>query len=442
MDFPRVIPLDEDGVPLPCKEEDFFMIARPGDTLMTPFQCDLCHFRNVKRRNPISNPRDLLALKIIRRANLDAFWARTPSTVNSNLLDFRQYMKHSKHVWGELPSLPEKGPFQLKDDFGMGPATVTLSRSLDKGRNSKFIQFNTARRIRSAYSNFWNASKFTLDIGVMQDGQSKLMTTDCPVYHYWYSRMMKGMHERMGDYVIQDQAISKELQEAIMESLERKMVEEPDMYDRWVEIGVYVMILWLGALRGNEAMMASLDGCIAMMKQSESAQTEDRQFGVLVLKGRFKSSTGATQYLLYFSSNTKSQFRTTFRDWMKRLLDVRERQRKTTGWLFAKENGNPVEMSHFEVEILRIIVEIQEDTDGIVPKDMDVFDRYGVFRSWRRGATSIARNTPGMEQDIELNNWWRKVEKSRGKHVNSDMLSYYTEDLLVIDAKLRFSEAL
>jgi len=66
----------------------------------------------------------------------------------------------------------------------------------------------------------------------------------------------------------------------------------------------------------------------------------------------------------------------------------------------------------------------------------------GVFRSWRRGATSIARNTKGLEKDIELNNWWRKMEKSRGKHVNSDMLSYYTEDLLVMDAKLRFSEAL
>ncbi len=428
---------------MPCKEEDLFMTARVGDTLMTPFQCELCHFRNIKGREPYEhNARDMRAMNIMRRANLDAFWSRTTGTVKSNCLDFKQLIKHSGALWGDTPGIPPRGPFPLSDKFGMVPATATLSRSLDKGKNAKHVQYNTARRIRSAYSNLWNSSLYTLDTGVMQDGQSKLMTTECPVYHYWYSKMMKGMHERMGDLVVQDQAISRELQEALMESVELKLVKESENYDRWVEIGAYLMMLWLGALRGNEAMMADLEGCRKMMFESESNQTRGRNYGVLVLKGRFKSSIGATHYLLYLSSETKSKFVTPFRGWMKRLIEVRRRQGRTSGWLFSKRDKKPLEMSHYEVDILRLIVEIQEDTEGIVPKELDVFDRYGVFRSWRRGATSIARNTKGMEKDIELNNWWRKMEKSRGKHVNSDMLSYYTEDLLVMDAKLRFSEAL
>ncbi len=428
---------------MPCKEEDLFMTARPGDTLMTPFQCELCHFRNIKGRNPYEhNERDMLAMNVMRRANLDAFWSRTSGTVRSNYLDLKQFVKHSEKMWGDVPGIPPRGPYPLDDSFGMTPATATLSRSLDKGRNAKHVQYNTARRIRSAYSNLWNASLYTLNTGVMQDGQSKLMTTKCPVYHYWYSKMMKGMHERMGDLVVQDQAVSRELQEALMMSLERKLVNDPTNYIRWVEIGTYLMMMWLGALRGNEAMMADLEGCVDMMKESESKQTLTRAYGILVLKGRFKSSIGATHYLLYLSSNTKSNFHTSFRGWMQRLIEVRKRQGRTSGWLFAKKDKKPLEMSHYEVDILRLILEIQENTEDIIPKDLDVFDRYGVFRSWRRGATSIARNTKGLEKDIELNNWWRKMEKSRGKHVNSDMLSYYTEDLLVMDAKLRFSEAL
>ena len=46
-------------------------------------------------------------------------------------------------------------------------------------------------------------------------------------------------------------------------------------------------------------------------------------------------------------------------------------------------------MSHYEVDILQLIEEIQEKTTGIVPKDLDVFNHYGVFRSLKRGATSV-----------------------------------------------------
>ncbi len=280
----------------------------------------------------LRNNKDHFALNVIRRANLDSFWSRTSATVRTNLADFRKYVKHSKRLWGEVPGLPAKGPFASRDEFGMSVAAATLSRSLDPGKNAEYIQFNTARRIRSAYSNCWNSSVNTLDTGVMQDGQAKLMVTSCPVYHYWYTRMMKGMHERMGDLVVQDLAISRELQEALMNSLEKKIESSSRGRERWVEIGTYLMMLWLGALRGNEAMQASLDGCIAMMEESKMNQTESLGFGVLVLVGKFKTSTGYTKYPLYLSSKTKSKFKTPFRGWLERLLEVRKRQGFTKGY--------------------------------------------------------------------------------------------------------------
>mgnify|MGYP000040298935 CR=1 FL=1 len=58
---------------------------------MVPFQCELCHFRNVMKRNPEkSNPVDNELLDFMRRANLDAFWSREPTSVSANLKEAKR----------------------------------------------------------------------------------------------------------------------------------------------------------------------------------------------------------------------------------------------------------------------------------------------------------------------------------------------------------------
>jgi len=66
--------MDEDGVEVGGPEDEIrYLHARNGDNLVTPFQCDLCHFRNLMQRDPVGDlPQDIRLLKLIRRANLDA----------------------------------------------------------------------------------------------------------------------------------------------------------------------------------------------------------------------------------------------------------------------------------------------------------------------------------------------------------------------------------
>lgn len=62
-------------------EESDFLCARPGDHLFCPFECDACAFFRLKRNLPDPKSRTDSLLQIyIRRANLDAFWSRRPST--------------------------------------------------------------------------------------------------------------------------------------------------------------------------------------------------------------------------------------------------------------------------------------------------------------------------------------------------------------------------
>jgi hypothetical protein len=85
--FPVKTQVDDDGKEiLDPGEETQFVEARAGDHLMTPFQCDTCHFRNFMGRSPVmTNLPGKEILGFIRQANLDSFWCRVKSTVAAHM---------------------------------------------------------------------------------------------------------------------------------------------------------------------------------------------------------------------------------------------------------------------------------------------------------------------------------------------------------------------
>ena len=191
------------------------MRSRRGDEFMMIFQCNLCHFRIIQHRNPVENTPDMLVLRFIRRATLDGFWSRETSTVvrNRNLLLRALQMANELN----LPCpFPERGPFPLQDNVGMLQAVLQLKRTLDQGLYGEFIQFSTARRMRSVYSNFFNASVNAASDAIMAKETHKLFATTSPVYGLWYERFMEGLHERMGDDYRPDLGISIQLLHAML----------------------------------------------------------------------------------------------------------------------------------------------------------------------------------------------------------------------------------
>ncbi len=140
------MPEEEGGEHMIDSDEGRFDTARKGDGFMCSFQCDVCHFQNIQGRNPVMEGKDLMMLRLIRRANLDAFWSRETSTVTANLREVKRHVRYASDL-GISMSLPRLGPFPLSDDVGMRHAVVQLRRTLDKGKHSKFIQFGTARKL-------------------------------------------------------------------------------------------------------------------------------------------------------------------------------------------------------------------------------------------------------------------------------------------------------
>uniref|UniRef100_A0A7S1V8W6 Uncharacterized protein n=1 Tax=Grammatophora oceanica TaxID=210454 RepID=A0A7S1V8W6_9STRA len=132
-------------------DPDRFKTARDGDFLMCPFQCDACQLFNLKRRYPTTEDhRDELLQICIRRATLDAFWSREPSTVAKSCWEMRGMLEAAETIGLDNP-LPPRGPFPIEDSWGVGTACMMLMKTMRPGRNSENIQFETARMLVPSY---------------------------------------------------------------------------------------------------------------------------------------------------------------------------------------------------------------------------------------------------------------------------------------------------
>jgi hypothetical protein len=202
-----------------------FTEGRNGDHLMCPFQCDLCRFRNIQKREPIFGHRkDILLLKCICRALLDAFWAREPSTVRANLRGAKRLEEIGDTLGMRAEEIGDTlGMRADEDTFGMTLAVCILIRYLDPGKTEEFIQFSTARGLISVYSNIFHASsQQQTGLAVMAQNTTQIWVTPCPSYGYWFECFMQGVHKRMGEEVRSDFALSIQVLHQILGHLDNE----------------------------------------------------------------------------------------------------------------------------------------------------------------------------------------------------------------------------
>ena len=95
-----------------------------------------------------------------------------------------------------------------------------------------------------------------------------------------------------------------------------------------------------------------------------------------------------------------------------------------------------------EATLFERLERVQEEFPTMIPEDVCVSEEYGVYRSFRRGATSEATNRGVPAEVIEINNRWRMVEHAKTSHPSLTMRAHYTDIRLVLKQLLRFSEEL
>ena len=407
-----------------------------------PFECDLCHFRNMNRRDPISGcPKDDRTITVIRRAQLDVFWSRRPGTVSGSLgrlrRDYQEVHERCNVGRALLPYFPAT---EVKDRVGMAAAITMLIASLRSGRNSDRVQHASARRSRTSIHHVWNSS--SRYIGVSAPGIARMkgeFLSGSPTDEDWWAHFNKGAKLRMGEQRVQDEALTAAMVVALGRMLDERW-QNPTTSDgereELEELMAYVLIGFGVGLRGEEVPLVSLEGMVYFWEETKGAVDP---YMMVTLRGCFKGETGHRWHCLPISDHTRSGL--PHRQWIGRLLYRRVAlQRKTGGWLFPGDNGKKARMRKYErpfVEAMSYLHETEPELFSVGT----ALELFSLKRSLRRGALQAVgdRVSPNV---VNMMNRWRTRERARGTEPGLDMRQTYTQVRLMVDELKLYSQAM
>jgi len=408
-------PQDEEGFSWLADEKDRFRFkqARNGDQFMTPFQCDWCLFRVLTGRVPRSLHRqDDFLLCLLRRCNLDAFWARETSTVAANRRNLDQLIRTWDDVVGLTPALPALGPFPDKDVFGVSVAVAMLVKSLQPGKYQNYTQFETLRKLRSAYSNLHHAlAQGNSSMMTLGRDTAKTFLSTCLTHSLWFERFVQGCFRRMGQETHPDLAMSIGVLLALLELLENQWVDNPEIRETLTFVGAFCCIAFGGSFRGIEVFLTDLYGL------RKYASMDLREGGldcvIIPLLERFKNEEGEKYHLTPLAAQTASGI--PIGRWVRRLAHLKSQHGQTHGPAFSDRMGNKIDPHWLELEIMDRLHRIQLKSPDLIPRELNVYEEYGISRSFRRGATTQAKNQRVDKGDIDVMNCWRTEESAKGR---------------------------
>jgi hypothetical protein len=117
---------------------------------------------------------------------------------------------------------PPIGTFPLSDDAGMKAAMVVLDGSLDPGKYSDYVQWETFRKTRSAITNRRQAEASGLLDVIGAHERNRSWISKVPTHTFWFHRFMVGIHKRVGEIRRQDETLSIDVLHAVDRILEAR----------------------------------------------------------------------------------------------------------------------------------------------------------------------------------------------------------------------------
>jgi hypothetical protein len=244
----------------------------------------------------------------------------------------------------------------------------------------------------------------------------------------------------MGQEIRQDTALSTSVILELLRHLEYDWEACSNMEARrsLCTLGAYICIAFCGSFRGTEVFQV---GCAGLRSYLRGPVDPNLPPHVIIpLLGRFKNELGARYHLTPLAALTASGINVKL--WVSHLVALRDHDHHTHGPAFCTVQGQLLQSSDIELDLLDRIQRVQDLHPALIPANILVYESYGISRSFRRGATSEARARGVSPDDIDLVNRWRTFEHGRGRRLRQAMRDHYSDIRLLIPALLRFAPAL
>jgi hypothetical protein len=426
------------------------MVARDGDMWSCPFQCDTCWFVNLEERLPNDDCRiDERLLGYIRRVNLDVMWSREEGTVKGTMAQLRKTINMCDELGMERIELPI-GAWPVRDNMGFRLAITMLRASQSKGRNdSSYVQFDSIRKMRSAFSNTYeNSAKGNQTVlGFRADKGKAYRYSSCETESQLFAKFIRGLESRMGRMVQSNIGLHHKILISIVKNFDKELGDVSVPFERKRTIivtGAYLMICFGASLRGNEGLYLEGSSLVSLIRLGNSQEDVAENLGhvCIPLLGRFKSEIGEDKHVAVVTNKSKSGLN--FRLWLERLVWVliKEKKDKVAGPAFCHKDGTMLRSFELDREFHNSLRIVQLERPDLIPEEIDITKSYGTFRSLRRGSLTKATEEGIEGPDLELINRWRKFENSKGGSPHMSMREHYLEIKLVLKRMLAYSKAL
>jgi hypothetical protein len=331
----------------------------------------------------------------------------------------------------------------LEDQFGMKTACSMLLRSLDAGKNSDKIQYETMQKLRSHMSNFVHTTPTGLGATLIADDRKGGTVSASPTNSDWFKGFMRGCHRRMGDIWIPDRALTIQELLCAQTLLENDWeLFEGDAHGKLKTALTAVSVIggFAAVLRGEEIVRMDLG---AIRKHwNESMEHPDAPHVPLMLAGRFKREVGEKLFCQPLALESKSGLKIWL--WMFWLIGSYDALKIVDRPVFRTAGKGPGTIRRAQIADLdpmmhAVLKRVQLSRPNVIPDSVDVKSEYSMFRSVRRGSTSQAQNVRLPKEVIEANNCWRKSLKARGLTPGMSMMERYSESRASVLTLIRYS---
>lgn len=414
------------------KEE--FESARPGDHLHTPFQCDVCVFRRLRKADPSpSNSMDDLLLRFIRRANLDAFWSRASSTVANNRRNVKGTIEGMKR-FGLPGPFYDPGPSPPYDSFGYEVAIAILNESTKPGKYcDTHKQWESIRKVKSAIASFEKVSTNDLFGGASLISDDKGWVQRFQgggTGSYWYQRFTAGCKSRMGSDVRPNFALSINLLKRLLMGIDQKIKQSKDDFNQaasWTICGAFIAIAYALSLRGAE-------GFLLEIKHLEEFKNTKGDLLWFPLIGKLKNGEGAVVHYLR-SVKITGRSKIDIQKWRDRLLIVHRLAGRKEGPAICDSDGHlltSIEINKQMWIVLEELFEVSRDDfpEGVRSKE-DIRTYIQNNRTFRKSSDTQAISGRVPQSDIDAVNRWSTKERAKGKAPTESLrLRYAQQELL------------
>jgi hypothetical protein len=319
-------------------------------------------------------------------------------------------------------------------------AIQTILYSKRPGKNAKsHLQYETIRKLRSAYSNQVRASpqsnKEAMSIGDVKGNYSRFSTDPCG--SFWYFRFMKGLKYRMGQEWRPNKGMSIELYLRVLEAAEERILGAPSPRDlnRWIAFHTYAVVSYVLSLRGKEGLILDLEGL------HRHWNSGDGTYLIITLQGTVKGEANDRDHLLPCVLTTTSGV--DVKASVARLMSHKSGLGFVDGPAISDSNGQAFATRDMSDSFVEILEDLFDSDRVLFPPDImskDILrERYQAYRSFRRTSDTRAAEMNVSSTDIDIVNRWESVEKAQGRRAAMPMRLHYTQIELSLKPFLRYT---